>query len=165
MSNITRDAWRVAPIVLFILLGGTFEAAAQERSSTGAHAQSRMTRAVDSIFRKGIPAHLPPHISTLLGLSMEQECPVVQSVVRTGQTVQGFDVSTANKNDVVIFVVDETSNDQTLYLSSANGRLRRVVAIQGGVGKVRPVSDLERKAFAEQRQFWLDRLAPATASK
>jgi hypothetical protein len=166
MSNFTRDAWRVALIVVFIWVGLTFEAAAaQERPASGAHAQVRMTRAVDTTFRKGIHAHLPPHISTLLGLSMEQECPVVQSVVRTGQTVQGFDVSTVNKNDVVIFVVDETSNDQTLYLSSANGRLRRVVAIQGGVGKVRPVSEQERKAFAEQRRFWLDRLAPVQASK
>jgi hypothetical protein len=165
MSNFTRDAWQVGLIVLFISGGLTSEAAAQQQPSINKHVRTRMTRSVDSIFRKGIPAHLPPHISTLLGLSMEQECPVVQSVVRTGQTVQGFDVSTANKNDVVVFVVDETSNDQTLYLSSGTGRLRRVVAIQGGVGKVRPVSELERKAFAEQRRFWLDRLAPAEASK
>ena len=165
MSNFARDACRVAQIVVFVLAALAFDAAAQEQRSTNQHVQARMTRAVDTTFRKGIHAHLPPHISTLLGLSMEQECPVVQSVVRTGQTVQGFDVSTANKNDVVIFVVDETSNDQTLYLSSANGRLRRVVAIQGGIGKARPVSEQERKAFAEQRQFWLDRLAPAGASK
>ena len=165
MSNFTRDAWRLALIVAFILGGLNLEVAAQEQPSTSKHVQARMTRAVDTTFGKGIHAHLPPHISTLLGLSMEQECPVVQSVVRTGQTLQGFDVSTANKNDVVIFVVDETSNDQTLYLSSANGRLRRVVAIQGGVGKVRPISEQERKAFAEQRRFWLDRLAPAEASK
>lgn len=165
MSNFGRDVCRVVLIVALILGGRAFEAAAQEQPSTNQHVQARMTRAVDTTFQNGIHAHLPPHISTLLGLSMEQECPVVQSVVRTGKTVQGFDVSTANKNDVVIFVVDETSNDQTLYLSSANGRLRRVVGIQGGVGKARPVSEHERKAFAEQRQFWLDRLAPAGASK
>jgi hypothetical protein len=165
MSNFTRGASGVALIVVFILGGLRFEAGAQEQPSTNKHVQARMTRAVDTTFGKGIHAHLPPHISTLLGLSMEQECPVVQSVVRTGQTVQGFDVSTANKNDVVIFVVDETSNDQTLYLSSASGRLRRVVAIQGGIGKVRPVSEQERKAFVEQRRFWLDRLAPAETLK
>jgi hypothetical protein len=165
MSNVTRDAWRFAPIVLFILVGVTFEAAAQGRPSSGPHAQARMTRAVNITFQQGIHAHLPPHTSTLLGLSMEQECPVMQSVVRTGQTVQGFDVSTANKNDVVIFVVDEASNDQTLYLSSANAKLRRVVAIQRGIGRVRPVSERDRRAFAEQRQFWLDRLAPAPVSK
>jgi hypothetical protein len=165
MSNFIRDACRVLLITVFIVGAQAFEASAQQQPSTSKHVQARMTRAVDTTFQKGIHAHLPPHISTLLGLSMEQECPVVQSVVRTGQTVQGFDVSTANKNDVVIFVVDETSNDQTLYLSSASGRLRRVVAIQGGIGKVRPVSEQERKAFVEQRRFWLDRLAPAETLK
>ena len=165
MSNFTRGGWRLALIVVFIFEGLSFEAAAQEQPSTNKHVQARMTRAVNTTFEKGIHAHLPPHISTLLGLSMEKESPVMQSVVRTGQTVQGFEVSTANKNDVVIFVVDETSNDQTLYLSSASGRLRRVVAIEKGVGRVRPVSEQERKAFAEQRRFWLDRLAPAEASK
>lgn len=166
MSKVTRVACRVTPILLFILVGVTFEAAAQGRPSTGTHAQAeRMTRAVNTTFQKGIHANLPPHTSTLLGLSMEQECPVMQSVMRTGQTVQGFDVSTANKNDVVIFVVNEAANDQTLYLSSASGRLRRVVAIEKGVGRVRPVSEQDRKGFATQKQFWLDRLAPATASK
>ncbi len=165
MSNFTRNAWRLALIAVFICRGLSFEAAAQGQSSTGAHVQPKMTRAVNTTFEKGIHAHLPPHTSTLLGLSMEQECPVMQSIVRTGQRVQGFDVSTANKNDVVIFVVDEASNDQALYLTSASGRLRRVVAIEKGVGRVRPVSGQDRKAFEEQKQFWLDRLAAAGASK
>ena len=165
MSNFTRDAWRVALIVALILGGLTFEGGAQEHPSTNKHVQARMTRAVNKTFKKGIHAHLPPHISTLLGLSMEKESPVMQSVVRTGQTVQGFEVSTANKNDVVIFVVDEASKDQSLYLSSPNGRLRRVVTIEKGVGRVRPVSERDRKSFAEQRQFWMDRLAPAEAAK
>ena len=161
MSNFTRDAWRLGPIVLLVFVSSAFEAAAQGRPAPGAGTEAKMTRAVDTTFRRGIHAHLPPHTSTLLGLSMEKECPVMQSVVRTGQTVQGFDVSTDNKNDVVIFVVDEANNDQTLYLTSRNGRLRRVVAIERGVGRVRPASAQDRKGFAEQKQFWLDRLAPA----
>ena len=165
MWNLTRDAWPVALIVAFIWGGLNLEVAAQEQPSTNKHVQARMTRAVNTTFEKGIHAHLPPHISTLLGLSMEKESPVMQSVVRTGQTVQGFEVSTANKNDVVIFVVDEASKDQSLYLSSPNGRLRRVVTIEKGVGRVRPVSERDRKSFAEQRQFWLDRLAAVGVSK
>jgi hypothetical protein len=165
MSNVTRGVLGVAPLVLVMLLGVSLEATAQGRPAPGSQAQARMARAVDGIFRQGVHAQLPPHTSTLLGLSVEKECPVMQSVVRTGKRVQGFDVSTANKNDVVIFVVDEASNDQTLYLTSANGRLRRVVAIEKGVGRVRPVSAQDRKGFAEQRQFWLDRLAPVRASK
>lgn len=165
MSNFTRDTWRVGPILLFMLVATTFDAAAQGRPSRDPQEQARMTRAVSVISREGVHAHLPPHTSTLLGLSVEQELPVMQSIVRTGQSVQGFDVSTANKNDVVIFIVDEASNDQTLYLSSAKGRLRRVIAIEKGVGRVRPVSEQDKKGFAKQKQFWLDRLAPVRVSK
>jgi hypothetical protein len=165
MSNFTRDACRVAPILLFILVTTNFDAAAQGRPSPDPQAQARMTRAVTAIFQAGVHAHLPPHTSTLLGLSVEKELAVMQSMVRTGQSVQGFDVSTANKNDVVIFMVDEASNDQTLYLSSPKGRLRRVVAIEKGVGRVRPVSERDKKGFAAQKQFWLDRLAPVRVSK
>jgi hypothetical protein len=124
-----------------------------------------MNRSVDVISREGVHAQLPPHISTLLGLSAEEECPVMQRALRSGKTVQGFDVSTANKNDVVLFVVNEATNDQTLYLTSAEGRLRKVVVVEGGVGKVRRISEEDRKAFAEQRRFWLDRLAPVHTAK
>lgn len=89
----------------------------------------------------------------------------MQRALRSGTTVQGFNVSTANKNDVVVFVVNEATNDQTLYLTSAEGRLRKVVAVEAGVGKVRRINEEDRKAFAEQKRFWLDRLTPAHASK
>ena len=85
----------------------------------------------------------------------------MQGVVRTGQVVQGFDVSMENKKDVVLFVVNEMTNDQTLYLTSAGGTLRRVVAVEAGVGKVRRITSQDRKAFEKEKQFWLDRLSPA----
>lgn len=84
-------------------------------------------------------------------------------MLRTGKVVQGFDVSTANKNDVVLFVVDETVNQQTLYLTSREGALRRIVAVEQGVGRVRKVTAEDRKAFEKEKQFWLDRLAPVGA--
>src|SRR5437016_6879248 len=56
-------------------------------------ARKRMVQAVDKTLQEGPHAKLPPHLSTLLGLSQEQECPVRQGVVRTGKVVQGFDVS------------------------------------------------------------------------
>src|SRR5437870_4964105 len=59
-------------------------------------ARKRMVQAVDKTLQEGPHAKLPPHLSTLLGLSQEQECPVRQGVVRTGKVVQGFDVSTSN---------------------------------------------------------------------
>jgi hypothetical protein len=85
----------------------------------------------------------------------------MQGVVRTGQVVQGFDVSMTNKNDVVLFVVNETTKDQTLYLTSAEGTLRRMVSVEAGVGKVRRITNQDRKAFEKEKQFWLDRLSPA----
>jgi len=136
---------------------------AQVRPVPSAQARKRMVQAVDKTLQEGLNAKLPPHLSTLLGLSQEQECLVRQGVVRTGKVVQGFDVSTVNKNDVVLFVVNETTNDQTLYLTSKEGVLRKVVSVEEGEGRVRKVTGEDRKAFEKEKQFWLDRLAPASA--
>ncbi len=89
----------------------------------------------------------------------------MQSVVRTGTVVQGFDVSVADKNDIVLFVVDETANDQTLYLTTPGGTLRCVVSVKNGVGAVARITDKDKKAFEKEKQFWIDRLAPARAAK
>ena len=119
-----------------------------------------MARAVDTTLQEGLQAKLPPHLSTLLGLTQEEECPVMQGVVRTGKAVQGFDVAAANRKDVVLFVVDETTNDQTLYLTSKEGVLRKVVTVKEGAGQVQKITSEDRKAFEKEKQFWLDRLAP-----
>ena len=55
----------------------------------------------------------------------------MQSLKRTKTMVQGFDVSIANKEDIVLFVVNEAANDQALYLTS--GR-RRVAESGTGAG-------------------------------
>ena len=124
--------------------------------------RKRMMQAVELTLQQGVPAKLPPHIATLLGLTKGAECPVRQGVVRSGKQVQGFDVSQADKNDVVIFFVDESTSNQTLFLTSPSGALRRVVKVQAGEGQVaaKPTAE-DRKAFEKERQFWLDRLAPA----
>jgi hypothetical protein len=71
----------------------------------------------------------------------------MQGVERSETKVQGIDVSIADKNDVVLFVVDEANNDQTLYLTSAQGSLRRVVLVRAGVGAVSRITEKDRKAF------------------
>jgi hypothetical protein len=154
---------RVAAV--FILPAVMLVSAGQAQPSPHPHAQKRMVRAVDRTVQEGLDAQLPPHISTLLRISEEKECLVKQAVVRTENVVQGFDVSTANRNDVVIFVVDETTNDQTLYLTSPEGTLRRVVKVKSGEGAERRITDQEKKAFEKEKQFWLDRLAPVPAPK
>jgi len=162
----TRDrSRRVAVVELFIFPVVIFLLGGQAHPSPGSHARARMDRAVDKTLREGMHAQLPPHLSTLLGISAEKESLVMQGVVRTGHVVQGFDVSMVNKDDVVLFVVNETRNDQTLYLTSADGRLRRVVAVEAGVGQVRRVTEQDRKAFEKEKRFWLDHLAPVRAPK
>jgi hypothetical protein len=150
--------------VVFILPVVIFASSAQTRPSPSPQAQERMVRAVDRTLREGLHAVLPPHLSTLLGISEEKECPVRQGLVRTEKIVQGFDVSMVNTNDVVLFVVNETS-DQMLYLTSRDGALRKVVSVKRGAGAVVRISNEDRKAFEKEKQFWLDHLAPAGASK
>jgi hypothetical protein len=135
-------------------------AAGQAQHSPHPAAQSRFARAADVTVREGLHATLPPHISTLLGLSKEEEFPVQQGVVRTGNLVQGFDVSVADRNDIVLFVVDEAANNQALFLTSPEGVLRKVVSVKAGVGDVVRITDKEREAFKEEKQFWVDRLVP-----
>ena len=156
---------RFAGAVVFLLtvLMSVSTTRAQVQPSPGPQARKRMARAVDKTLQEGLHAKLPPHLSTLLGLSQEKECLVMQGVVRTGKVVQGFDVSTANKNDIVLFVVNETTNDQTLYLTSKEGVLRKVVTVEEGVGRVQKLTGEGRKGFEKEKQFWLDRLAPVSA--
>ena len=66
--------------------------------------------------------------------------------------VQGFAVSAVSKNDVVLFVVDETTSSQTLYLTSKQGTLRKVVVVEAGEGRVRQIRSEQRKAFEEEKQ-------------
>ena len=166
MSKLDEDrSSRFSETVVFLLAVVMFVSAtrAQVGPSPGPQARKRMVQAVGKILQEGLHAKLPPHLSTLLGLSKEEECRVMQSAVRTGKVVQGFDVSTAIKADVVLFVVDETANDQTLFLTSKEGTLRKVVKVDAGVGRVEKITDKHRKAFEKERAFWLDRLVPAGA--
>lgn len=145
---------------LFSLVLLNSVAHAQVAASTSAAVRKRMAVAVERVLKEGAHAKLPPHLSTLLGLTKENECPVVQGVVRTGTQVQGFDVSTADNKDVIIFTVNEPTNDQALYLTSRDGALRKVVFVEQGVGRVQKITADNRKAFEKERQFWMDRLAP-----
>ena len=166
MSKLPGDRTsRFTVAVVFLLMVEMFASATrgQVGPSPGPQVRKRMARAVGKTLQEGLHAKLPPHLSTLLGLSQEEECQVMQGVVRTEKVVQGFDVSTANKNDVVLFVVNETTNVQTLYLTSKEGVLRKVVTVDEGVGQVQKITGQDRKAFEKQKQFWLDRLAPVAA--
>jgi hypothetical protein len=65
----------------------------------------------------------------------------------------------------VLFVVNEATNNQILYLTSKDGVLRKVIVVEAGTGRVQKITGEDRKAFEKEKQFWLDRLAPLDASK
>ena len=165
MSKVTRGGF--AGLAGFLILAGLIlpAAAGQAQHSPRPNAQGRLARAADKTSKEGSQAKLPPHISTLLGITKEEECPVMQRVVRTGNLVQGFDVSTKNKNDIVLFVVDETANDQSLYLTSPAGTLKKVVTVKEGVGDVVRITEKENIAFKKEMKFWEYLLVPTNMAK
>jgi hypothetical protein len=50
-------------------------------------------------------------------------------MLRSPERLDGVDVTENNHHDMVIFIVDESSNKQTPYLTSPNGTLRRVLLV------------------------------------
>jgi hypothetical protein len=161
----SKVAKRFVGLLLFLPVVNLPATAVQAQHSPRSHAHRRLALAADTTLREGANARLPPHISTLLGVSKEEEFPVMQSIVRAGNLVQGFDVSVANKNDIVLFVVNETANDQNLYLTSSEGTLRKVVSVKAGVGDVVRITDQDRVAFKKELRFWEDRLVPSAVTK
>ena len=151
--------------VVVLLSAVSLVAAGQAKHAPGSQGQHRFAEAADRVLREGVNAKIPPHLSTLLGLSQELECPVTQRVVRTGKVVQGFDVSVENNKDIVLFVVDESSNDQGLYLTSVQGKLRKMVSVKNGVGSVSKITDEDKQAFEKEKDFWLARLIPPQPPK
>lgn len=165
MSKVGRRYFVGLQAVFMVAVVSLPAVAWQTQPSPRSVGEERFAQAAEITFQKGAQAKLPPHLSTLLGLSKEIECSFMQGVVRTGSQVQGFSVSVTNKRDIVLFVVDEKANDQSLYLTSPEGSLRRVVAVKAGVGDTVRITDKEREAFEKEKEFWVDRLVPPGAAK
>ncbi len=163
----TPFARRFVGLVAVLVLAVTILPAdtPKPKHSPAPHTQKKFAQAADIVAQKGFHSKLPPHISTLLGLAKEAESPVLQGVVRTPNHVQGLDVSETNKTDIVIFVVDETSKDQILYLTSPEGALRKVVKVKAGTGDTVRISPEDRAAFEKEKQFWIDRVIPVPPAK
>ena len=151
--------------VVILLSAVSLPAIGQAKQEHASPVQPGLGQAAAKVLQEGLDAKLPPHLATLLGLSQESEFPVKQAVLRTAKMVQGFDVSVEDKKDIILFVVDEGANNQTLYLTSAQGRLRKMVSVTDGVGTVAKITDEDKKAFEKEKEFWRGRLAPPKASK
>lgn len=124
-----------------------------------------LAAAANVTVQRGLKADLPPHIATLLGLSREEKCPVLQGVLRSGGRVQGIEVSEKNHDDLVLFVVNEASGDQTYYLTSPAGALRKMLSVKQGVGQLVDPSKDELDAFEKEKKSWTDQLSTETAAK
>jgi hypothetical protein len=149
-----------------VLVGALLPAdSGQAKHAPAPHAQKKFAQAAEIAHTKGLHSKLPPHISTLLGLSREAETAVLQGVVRSPNQVQGIDVSATNKEDVVLFDVDAATNDQVLYLTSPEGTLRKVVKVKAGVGEAVRISPDDKAAFEKEKQFWVDRLVTPAPAK
>ena len=152
-------------VLAFLLPLVTCLAAGQARSAPGFGARERIARAADRVLVAGLQAKIPPHVSEMLGISADgKECLVSQQFERNGNRVRAFNVSLADKDNIVLFVTDEAANEQTYYLTSGLARLRRVVAVRRGTGGVVRITGKDRTAFERELQFWLGRIVPPRTS-
>lgn len=142
-------------VILSLAVGSTLAQSQKPAPKT----KSRLSTAIDLTLEKGHDVNLPPHISTLLGISREKEIPVKQAV-EMGEPIRGFEVSTATHTDVVIFVESRAAKETTYYLTSRAGTLRKVLSVREGTGYSRRPTKDDMDAFAKEKQYWVDRIVP-----
>lgn len=146
--------------LIFFLLLATSGLVAQTPNTAAPKAKTRFASAIERTLEEGHDAILPPHISNLLGISpQEHEIPVKQ-FVEMGALIRGLEISTAEHNNVVIFVEDRTQKETTFYLTSRLGVLRRVLSVREGIGYGRTPTKDDKDAFAKEKQAWIDKLVP-----
>jgi hypothetical protein len=90
---------------------------------------------------------------------------VVQGVLRSSERTQGFEVTEKNHNDIVIFIVDEMTKEQTFYLTSPSGSLRRVLSVKQGIGYVVKATRADIEMFQREKRMWEERLVVQTPAK
>lgn len=155
--RLTERQNQIAILIPALLI---FSSVGLSQTASPSKVQQRLVVAVNKTLEQGRDAILPPHISHLLGISPdEREVPVKQFAQRE-EVIKGFDVSTAKREDIVIFVENRSNKESTFYLTSPPGRVRRVVSVQAGVGHDRAPTAEDISAFESEKQFWLDLLAP-----
>lgn len=155
----------VMVVIVVLGLGQAPAHAVPERHAAPHESKAELAKAVEIALQRGFDAKLPPHISTLLGVAREQECPVKQGVLRGDHRIQGLDVSVQNHEDVILFVIDETTGDQDYYLTSPSGKLRKMVAVRDKVGRAVRPSQKDLAAFQKEKEVWEKRVEPAAARK
>jgi hypothetical protein len=147
-------------LLLLAFIGATLSHAAVPAARKSlAHPKAELATAAQAAVAHGVHAELPPHISTLLGLAHEEKCDVLQGVLRSASSVQGIDVLDKNHGDIVIFTVNLATKDQTFYLTSPTGTLRKLLTVSQGVGQVVEPTKADIEAFQSEKKMWVERLA------
>ena len=77
-----------------------------------------------------------------------------------GEPIKGFEVSTDEHQNVVIFIENRTAKEITFYLTSRAGTLRKVLSVREGTGYSRQPTKDDVESFRKEKQYWLDRLVP-----
>ena len=147
---------RIVGIAFVVAIAWT----AYSQTHAAAKKKSPLSRAVDQTLEQGHDAVLPPHISHLLGISPDEHEVAIKQFVVMEQPIRGFEVSTADHHNVVLFVEDRDQKESTFYLTSSRGLLRKVLSVRQGVGYDRVPTKDDRAAFEKEKQLRLDRLTP-----
>lgn len=137
------------------LAAGCLSAQSQKPAT---HTKSPLGSAIDRTVDQGHDAVLPPHVSNLLGISPgEHEVPIKQ-FVQMGEPIRGFEVSSADHNNVVIFVESRAQKQTMFYLTSRRGGLRKVLSVVEGTGYARVPTKDDKEAFEKEKQRWVEQL-------
>lgn len=84
----------------------------------------------------------------------------MKQFVEMGEPIRGFEVSTAQPNNVVIFVESRAQKQSTFYLMSKRGTLRKVLTVVEGTGYSRNPTKDDQQEFHKEKQRWVDELVP-----
>ena len=156
-----RQLQNVLVLVLFAFCGIASQAQKPAGSPTASpQTTSPLARAIDRTLEQGQDAILPPHVSFLLGISPHEHEVRVKQFAQMGEPIRGFEVSTAQPNDVVIWVESRAQKQTTYYLMSRRGTLRKVLEVVEGTGYSRRPTKGDQEGFLKEKQRWLDQLAP-----
>ena len=156
-SSFARRKMQNGLLLVLLAVGGVRSPA---QKSAGSQTTSPLSRAIDRTLAEGHDAILPPHVSNLLGISPDEHKVPVKQFVEMGELIRGFEVSTAEHNNVVIFVENRAQKQTTFYLMSKRGTLRKVLAVMEGTGHPRQPTKPDRETFEKEKQRWVDALAP-----
>lgn len=108
------------------------------------------------VLQEGHTAHLPAHLSLVLGLgSGEEAVPVRQFGTQSGSLIRTFNVASLKGQHVVVLLdYDEGRRQTHAFLLKRSGVLARAVSYETGAQPAILSPDTARPAFEAQKAWW-----------